>query len=272
MSLRSRLTRRALALACATLLASAAQAHSLFLLPSSTVLSGSQWITVDAAVSNDLFYFNHQPLNIDALKVIGPDGGAVTPENVTRGKLRTTFDLNLNRNGTYKIEQVFNGVFASWKENGQPKRWRGSTEAFAREVPAGAQDLRVTESAMRLETFVTVGKPTTTVFQPTGKGLELIPVTHPNDLVSGETARFRLQLDGKPASGLEVRTVRGDTRYRDKMGEIKATTNEAGEFQVKWPEPGMYWMGISTTDKKTSVPQASGRRLNYTATFEVMPQ
>ena len=32
--------------------------------PSSTV---DQWVTVDAAVSNDLFYFNHVPLRIEDL-------------------------------------------------------------------------------------------------------------------------------------------------------------------------------------------------------------
>lgn len=36
-----------------------AQAHNVWLLPSTTVLSKSEWITVDAAVSNDLFFFNH---------------------------------------------------------------------------------------------------------------------------------------------------------------------------------------------------------------------
>ena len=35
-----------------------AQAHKAWLRPSQTVISGSApWITVDAAVSNDLFYF-----------------------------------------------------------------------------------------------------------------------------------------------------------------------------------------------------------------------
>ncbi|WP_258079450.1 DUF4198 domain-containing protein, partial [Xanthomonas arboricola] len=43
----------------------------------------------------------------------------------------------------------------------------------------------VSQSFNRVETFVTRGAPTTTVFKPAGKGIELVPVTHPNDLVAG---------------------------------------------------------------------------------------
>ena len=49
-----------------------AQAHRAWLLPSATVLSGTDsWITVDAAISNDLFYFEHHPLQLDNLSVLG---------------------------------------------------------------------------------------------------------------------------------------------------------------------------------------------------------
>ena len=56
------------ALALALSLPFAAQAHKAWLQPSQTVLAGnSPWVTVDAAVSNDLFYFNHVPLKTDNL-------------------------------------------------------------------------------------------------------------------------------------------------------------------------------------------------------------
>ena len=73
----------------------AVHAHNLWLLPSTTVLSKADWITVDAAVSNDLFFFNHRPLNLANLRVTAPDGSAVKPENAAEGKLRSVFDLNL---------------------------------------------------------------------------------------------------------------------------------------------------------------------------------
>ena len=52
-----------------------AQAHRVWMLPSATVLSGDDnWITIDAAVSNDLFYFEHFPLQIANLGGTIPQG------------------------------------------------------------------------------------------------------------------------------------------------------------------------------------------------------
>jgi uncharacterized GH25 family protein len=256
-----------IALACG---AFSAQAHNVWLLPSTTVLSKAEWVTVDAAVSNDLFYFNHFPLGLDNLVVTAPDGAAVKPENSHRGKLRSVFDLNLTQTGTYHLAVVSSGLNATYKDKaGQPKRWRGTAEKFAAEVPADAQELKVTQSAGRIETFVTVGKPS--AIKPTGQGLELVPVTHPNDLVKGEKATFAFHVDGKPAANLEVVLIAGSTRYRDKVGEIKATTDAKGEFSVTWPAAGMYWVDADAKDEKTSLPQAKERRLSYVGTLEVLP-
>ncbi|MDF1485855.1 DUF4198 domain-containing protein [Ramlibacter sp. H39-3-26] len=268
MQLKSRLALCA-AVLCGAI--SCAQAHNIWLLPSSTVLSKAEWITVDAAVSNDMFFFNHVPLALDNLTVTAPDGSAVQPENAWRGKLRSVFDLNLTQTGTYRLAVVNSGLFASYKDKatGQPRRWRGTPEMFAAQVPTDALELRVTQSAGRVETFVTVGKPS--AIKPTGQGLELVPVTHPNDLAQGEKATFVLQVDGKPAAGLGVAIALGGTRYRDKIDEIKTTTDAAGQFSVTWPAAGMYWIDADTKDDKTSLPQVKERRLFYVGTFEVLP-
>jgi uncharacterized GH25 family protein len=249
-----------------------AQAHKAWLLPSSTVSTVDQWITVDAAVSNDLFYFNHVPLRIESLQITAPNGTVVQPENIATGKYRTTLDLHLAQSGTYRLANVNSGLFASYEENGATKRWRGTAEKFATEVPANAKNLQVSQSAGRVETFVTAGKPTTDALKPTNVGLELVPVTHPNDLYAGEAAKFGLLLDGKPAANLAVTIVAGGTRYRDAQKEIKATTDAAGQFSVTWPEPGMYWLETGLQDTQTSVKQATQRRVSYVATFEVLPQ
>ena len=164
------------------------------------------------------------------------------------------------------------GLSGSWEENGKPKRWRGTPASFATEVPKDAKNLQVAQSVMRVETFVTNGKPTADALKPSGEGIELVPVTHPNDLFAGEAATFKLVVDGKPAAGLEVEIIRGGTRYRDAQDEIKATTGADGSFSVTWPKAGMYWLETGTKDTKVSVPQAKERRLSYVATLEVLPQ
>lgn len=249
-----------------------ALAHKAWLMPSSTVLPQNAWITVDAAVSNDLFYFNHNPLRTESLAITAPDGSTVQAQNPHTGKYRTVFDVELAQSGTYRIAAVNAGLFANWEENGEPKRWRGNAEAFAKEVPKDAAKLQVTQNAMRVETFVTAGAPDTKALATTGQGLELAPVTHPNDLFAGEAATFALLIDGKPAANVEVTVVAGGTRYRDAQEEMKITTGADGKFEVTWPAAGMYWMNASLQDDKNAAPPATQRRASYVATFEVLPQ
>ncbi len=261
-----------LAIALAAALPLSAHAHKAWLLPSATVLpADAPWITVDGAVSNDLFYFNHVPLRTDGLAITAPDGSKVEPQNAHTGKYRSVFDLQLSQQGTYRIALVNQGLFASWEENGQPKRWRGNAETFGKEVPKDANNLQITQSASRIETFVTSGAPSNDVLKTTGKGLELVAVTHPNDLFAGDTANLKLLIDGEPASDVKVEIVAGGTRYRDAQQEILATTAKDGSFSVTWPAPGMYWLETSVQDGKAA-PPATQRRASYVATLEVLPQ
>lgn len=250
--------------------APAAQAHRQWMLPSATVLSGQDpWVTVDAAVSNTLFFPDHVPMRLDDVTVTGPDGSKVEVKNPSTGKYRSTFDVQLAAPGTYRIANTGDAVMASYKLNGETKRWRGPAAQAAAAVPAGAQEVRMTHNQRRVETFVTRGAPTAGALKPTGVGLELQPVTHPNDVFAGEKAEFRLLMDGKPASGVEVEVVPGGARYRSDEGAMKVTTRADGGFEVTWPEPGMYWLEASARGGATPVPNAE-RSATYVAVLEVL--
>jgi len=262
------------AVLCAALvLPVAAQAHKMWMVPSATVISGDDaWVTVDAAVSNDLYYPDHFPAPLDALVITAPDGSIVKPENAATGKYRSTFDLPVPQKGTYRLAIVNQGLFANYEIDGQKKRWRGKPEDMKSAIPAGAKQVQVSEMANRVETFVTQGSPGGSALKPTNKGLELVPVTSPNDLVAGEKATFQLLIDGKPAANLKVVAIEGATRYRNAQGEMDTSTDKDGKFSFTWPNAGMYWVNASTEDTKTSVKEAKQRRLAYTATLEVLPQ
>ncbi len=254
-------------------LPSMAMAHKAWILPSQTVNSGeTPVVTFDAAISNDLFYFNHVPLGLDRIAVTAPDGSKVEIENGSTLKYRSVFDLSLRQQGTYRIAAVNSGLTASWTQDGKPKRWRGSPAEFATAVPANAADLKVMQSLGRIETFVTNGDPNDVAIKPVGQGLEVVVEGHPNDLITGEKTTFQLLLDGQPAAGVDVEIVRGATRYRNSQDEIKVKTDAQGKFSADFAEPGMYWLETATTDAKTSIKQAKERRLSYVATYEVLPE
>lgn len=255
----------------ATLMSLDARAARAWLLPSQTIIANSGgWVAVDAAMADDLFSVNQGAMNIDGLLVTGPDGKPVAPQNSAKGRTRSTFDLELRLAGTYRISVVDDGVMARWEEDGKPKRWRGAAADMATGIPANAAKLEVEQAQRRVETFVSVGAPS--ALTPAGKGLELVPLRHPNDLYSGETARFRFLLDGKPARDLDVQIIAGGTRYRDSPDEMRLKTDANGEVSVRWPAAGLYWLDAGMQDESATVPNVKKRRAGYNATFEVLAQ
>ena len=242
-----------------------------WLLPSQTIVArAGGWVTFDAANSDDLFSFNQGAMPVDALSVTTPDGQPVAPQNIAKGKTRSSFDLELRTAGTYRVAVAGDTVMARWEEEGKPKRWRGTPAEMAANIPANATKLEVEQAQRRVETFVTVGAPTP--IKPGTVGLELVPTTHPNDLYAGEPAKFRFLLDGKPAPDLAVQIIAGGTRYRDAPQPMTFKTGKDGGFAVTWPASGLYWLDAAVEDDKATVPNVKKRRATYNATLEVLPQ
>jgi uncharacterized GH25 family protein len=255
-----------------------AQAHRAWLLPSATVLSGDDaWVSIDAAVSNDIFHADHAPMRTENIVITAPDGKTLAVQNANTGKFRSTFDVQLPQKGTYKIAMASSGIMATWKtEEGERKMWPGRGEKanpadFDKMVPKKAKDLEVSQFSRRMETFVTSGSPTESVFNATKQGLELIPVTHPNDLFSGEAAQFQFLMDGKPVADVKVTVIPGGMRYRSEQAAIELVSDKKGNISVTWPQAGMYWLSASYRDNKAKNP-ATVRSGSYAATFEVLPE
>ncbi|WP_326523598.1 DUF4198 domain-containing protein [Sphingomonas sp.] len=259
------------ALVAAVAAPAALQAHRMWLMPSITVVSGEDdWVTFDAAASTNVFESDHQPLRVQP-EVAQPDGSAGKAENFATGRYRSTFDVHLTQKGTWKVYLANGGVMGSYTLNGKEERLpRGTTaDKLATAIPAGATDVKLTESDNRYVVYVTSGAPTDTVLKPTGKGLEASFATHPNDLVAGEPLAVTFLLDGKPATGLKVTLAKAGMRYRDATQEQELTTDAQGRVTLKWTGPGMYWLNTSATGVSTAIPNAQ-KRMAYTTTLEVL--
>ncbi len=265
---------RALALAALplALLATSADAHRRWLLPSATVLSGdTELVTVDAASSNQLFVFEHRPLPADNVTVTGPDGQPVATKIIGSGDYRSAFDVPLTQQGTYRIALVNDGLMGTYMLDGERKRWRGTRAEMANAVPAGGTEARFIQTNGRIETFVTLGAPNETALQPTGQGLELVPVTHPNDIVVGEPARFQFLSDGQPAANLKVEFVEGGTRYRDAAGSQELTTDAEGMVELTAERPGYYYIEAGMEGTPPADDAIAGSRSSYTGVLEFLP-
>lgn len=273
------------AVAAAVTFAAPAIAHRMWLLPSTTTLADTnQYVTFDAAVSNDLFFADHVAMATEQVKAWTPDGAIAPIENAARGRYRSTFDVKIDKPGTWRIGTEMTNVSGSFTMNGE--QWRVGRRrgpppaagagapapkivATPEEIPAGATDVKLTEVVSRNFVYVTAGAPTTKVFDPTGKGLEFQPITHPSGLVADEEAQFRFLVDGKPAAGVKVTVVPGSKRYRAAEEAQELTTGADGVLRVRWPVAGVYWLSASLADARTTTPRATERRMTFTTTLEV---
>jgi hypothetical protein len=269
----------ALALAGLSVVSLSAQAHKPYLLPSTTEVEpardGSAWVTFDAAVAENLFTIDFS-LKLDGLVITAPDGSALQPQNVNNGKLRSTFDLNLPKPGTYKVALVNTSVMGSYKDKeGNMKRFRATEDTLAKEVPADASDVKVSRQESRLETFVSTGTPDMKVFAPSGKGLEMVPLSNPTELHAGDKVTWRFLVDGKPAANLGVSLFQGGVKFRGTLGEIRHSTNDKGELTLSLPAAGQYMVSTSWPEVKRvegQPPQMVPRRVTYSAVVEILPQ
>lgn len=262
-----------LLLAAAAIVVSAApaQAHRMWMLPSTFTLSGEeQWVTVDGAISNDLFFPNHVPLSLEDVTIVAPDGVVSAPEGGWTGKFRSAFDVKLDKQGTWKFAETGAMYFAQWKESGEPQRRRGSLAKLKADGVLDKDGVQLMKSGRRVETFVTLGAPSSQALQPTGKGLELVPVTHPNDIFADEEATFSFLKDGVPAAGLEVDVVKGHDRYRDDPDVMKLTTDDQGVITFTLDEPGRYWIAARAEGAAELDGKPIRAMTSYVATFEVL--
>ncbi len=257
--------------------AGAASAHRPWMVPTSTMVeSKNAWVTVDGAISEGLFDVDHMPLRMNGLSVTAPDGTTAPAPEAVMGKMRTSVDIPLPQDGTYRIALVSTNVMGSYKVGNEVKRFRGSEADFNKQLPAGATEVKKTITNQRIETFVSANKTSDGALKPTNAGLEMIPLSNPNDLRSGETLRVRFLLDGKPLPKLDFSMVPGGVRYRGVLGEVRHTTDANGEATIKLPAPNMYWVNAvyPPAPAKGAPPSDAPetRRSAYTGSLEILPE
>lgn len=276
--MKMKITRPVCALALLVLLPFAGQAQTVWLATSASQIdkdARDPYVSIDASASGEAFVAR-SAVALEGLTAVDPDGNAVVLENKLAGKTRSTADLKLAKPGTYKIGYEARNVAVAYRlppgsPNAPPPaaprggdapagaggppgggpgvglvRKQFTVEEFkAFKVPSDATQVRITNNLRRSETFVTWDRPTTTVFKSTGVGLELIPITHPNDILPEQKVSFRVLLNGKPLSNYTFTVVPAGQIYRGVAKEIRTTTDDQGVAALTIPEGGRYWLSAS---------------------------
>lgn len=243
-------------------LAGAAQAHSPYLLPSSFDVSDRKLVTVEGSFTES-FFSPEVVMKSDVWAVVGPDG-VRKPLTATNLRELALVEVPTEQAGTYRIttgQRVGRTAKAAlvkgeWVFLEDPSK-----------APAGATPIDM-QSLTMADVYVTRGAPTTAALAPIGKGLEFVAVTHPNDITTGEDAKFVVLFDGKPVKGQEITLNAGGDRYADvKAPPVTLTSDDQGRFTVKIARSGVYHIQARYRVAPTAT-DASGHSFTYALTFE----
>lgn len=245
-----------------------AHAHTPYLAPASFDVRPDSVVTLDASFA-ETFFVPEVVFDNSTFVVTDPDGAQHAPDTVHYLKTRAVAEQTLpGQKGTYRFStgNRLGAVFRTWERDGRTE----SSRDPSRPLPAGARLISHYQSLSRSEVYLTAGAPTGTALKPYGKGLELVPVTHPSDLYSGETFEFAIHYDGKPlpAQKVEIHRARGEGRAQPAAVEL--TTDAEGKARLPLTEAGSYLALIryrGAAPEGAAAPQYGN---NYTLSFRVL--
>lgn len=227
------------------LAASGAMAHELMIMPSKSIITKAPaTVAVDISASHGVFRFD-KPVGVDNINVYGADGKRIRNiGTVVKSASRTSFDLPMQTDGTYKIvygstEPMYMTSYTIGKRDTH-KRLRGTRAEVQDQIPADAKNIETVKMNRYGMSFVTAKMPTNAVLEPSNEGFEIIPVTHPADYINGEEIEFQAMLDGKAVEGVDI-TIKAEAGlYNGELEPITLKTDAKGMASVEFENAGRY--------------------------------
>lgn len=260
----------ALAGILAVAVASAASAHTPYLAPNTFAPRAGGVVTLDAAFA-ETFFVPEAAFDHSAFQVTGPDGRSVAPGTVHVLKTRTVVEHPLpEAKGTYRFSTGprLGALFRTWEANGE----RHSSRDPDVKIPEGATVLADFQSLTLAETYVSIDAPDRAALAPRGKGLELVPITHPNDLYAGERFEFLVHYDGRPLADQKVEIAEAVWTSDRKPHTEVLLTDAQGRVTLQLREAGT-WLALMRHRTKAPAGSPTAEISNsYTLTFRVLEQ
>ena len=248
--------------AAAALAPGAAQAHMPYLMPNYFDVTARDHVTVQASFTEDVFAPD-VVMRSDAWFARGPAGSTpIAQVNYMRDL--AAFEVALPAAGTYRISsgerlgrksKMFRNTAGQWIMTGEGG-------------DAGGAPLVDVQSVTIAEAYVTRQSPTRDVLAASGKGLDLVPITHPNEIFAMEPARFELQFEGKPLEGALVTVYRAAGVYDGGKVAAELTTDAAGRFSITPPDGGTYLALVRHRTEAPAGAETPYRSYSYALTFE----
>ena len=197
----------------------------------------SVWLAFEHALGDQRFNPSLGP-GPALMSITGPNNEQMAPSFVYTGKTQTVGEIELETPGTYQIATtVPESYWTKIVENGETRWVRGS-----RDRVTGKQIEVSRRYWTRSMTYVTFRSQTRGPLAAQGDPLEIVPIDHPNAIVTGEPFRIEVHANGAPLSGGEIKVFGDATEGHD--AEMEVSTGADGRAQLKFPHAGRYLISI----------------------------
>ena len=216
-------------------------AHTPYLAPNTFAPREGETVTLDAAFA-ETFFTSEVVFDKSRFSVTAPDGTTTVPDTEQYLKSRAVIEHTLPKQaGTYRFSsgQRLGAVFRNWEFDGKKE----STRDPKATIPEGAKRLPSFQAITLAETFLTIGAPDRGALKPRGNGIEIIPVTHPADLYTGESFVFEILYDGKPVANQDVEVSEAVWTSDRKPEVVKLTTGADGRATLALRRVGT-WLAL----------------------------
>lgn len=245
-----------------------AQAHTPYLAPASFTVPKSGLVTLDASFA-DRFFVPEVVFDQSTFTLVDNSGATSLPQTRYNLKTRVVLEHTLPGKGTYRISsgQRYGAVFKMYEHNGERGSLRGNQP-----LPEGAKLLEHFQSVTLAETYLTHTAPDTGALKPYNKGLELVAVTHPNDIYQGEAAKFTLLFNGKPLAGQTLDIFKADGTGDSHKPLQSLTTDKQGGVEFTLKDAAIYLAQVRYRHPAPKGAAAPAYSYTYTLTFPVNAQ
>jgi hypothetical protein len=277
----------------AALMGSAA-AHSPYLLPNAFAVSKDH-VTVQGSMTEDDYFVPEFAIRAGDYLLVDPSGAEAKIATVTQHKDVVVVEAPTPKDGTYRISTgervgrtmkvaLIDGQWRTVRPANAPRPQAAaarppmqggappvSNPRVVEEaaVPAGAEMTEV-QTVLKAETYVTKGAPSPGALAVSGKGFEIKPATHPNEIYLDTGFTFAALVDGAPTAGLRFTVYRGGNAYEEKKVFAEARTDAKGELTLSFDRPGVYVMLTRYPARAAEGAKPAPRTYVYSMTFEVM--
>lgn len=261
-------------LALSLLAAGGAVAHELMIMPAKSIVTQAPaTVAVDITASHGVFRFD-KAVGTDNIHVYDADNKRIRDlGTVVKSASRTSFDLPMDKDGTYKIvygnnEPMYLTSYTIGARDTH-KRLQGTRAEVQDLIPKEAKNIETVKMSRYGMSFVTAKTPTDAVIKPSNQGFEIVPITHPADYVNGSELEFQALLDGQAVAGVEVTIKAEAALYSGDLEPLKATTDKQGIASITIENAGRY---AATFGYQGDNPGSDADKASYTVfyTFEVV--